>query len=146
MLQRLLGSRDPVLAAVAGKGVKELAYHRDYAARWAVRLGDGTPTSHGRMQAALDVVWPHAEELFRTSDVERRLAGAGVAVDPADVRAEVDAVLDEVLAAATLIRPQRPAVGTIGGRGGRQGVHTEQLGHVLAEMQSLARQHPGATW
>ena len=146
VLQRLLGSRDPVLAAVAGKGVKELAYHRDYAARWAVRLGDGTPASHGRMQTALDVVWPHAEELFRTSDVERRLAGAGVAVDPADVRAEVDAVLDEVLAAATLIRPQRPAVGTIGGRGGRQGVHTEQLGHVLAEMQSLAREHSEATW
>jgi ring-1,2-phenylacetyl-CoA epoxidase subunit PaaC len=146
VLQRLLGSRDPVLAAVAGKGVKELAYHRDYAARWAVRLGDGTPASHGRMQEALEVVWPYAEELFRTSDVERRLADAGVAVDPADVRAEVDAVLDEVLAAATLTRPQRPAVGTIAGRGGRQGVHTEQLGHVLAEMQSLARQHPGATW
>jgi len=144
LLSRLLTSRDPVLAAVAGKGVKELAYHRDHAARWTVRLGDGTDVSHGRMQAALDAVWPYVDELFRTSEVEARLPG--VAADPADTLAEVDAVLDEVLAAATLRRPTRPGAGTIGGRGGRQGVHTEALGHVLAEMQSLARQHPGATW
>lgn len=146
VLQRLLGSADPVIAAVAGKGVKELAYHRDYAARWTLRLGDGTDLSHTRMQDALERVWPHVEELFRTSDVERRLAGVGVAVDPAVTRAEVDAVLDEVLAAATLQRPTLPPIGTIAGRGGRQGVHTEQLGRVLVEMQSLARAHPGATW
>jgi ring-1,2-phenylacetyl-CoA epoxidase subunit PaaC len=146
LLQRLLGSRDPVVAAVAGKGVKELTYHRDHAARWTLRLGDGTPESHGRMQDALDAVWPYVGELFRTSDVERRLADAGVAVDPARTREEVDAVLDEVLARATLARPTVAPAGTIGGRGGRQGLHTEYLGHVLAEMQSLARQHPGATW
>jgi ring-1,2-phenylacetyl-CoA epoxidase subunit PaaC len=146
LLQRLLGSRDPVVAAVAGKGVKELTYHRDYAARWTLRLGDGTADSHQRMQAALDTVWPYVEELFRTSDVERRLAAAGVAVDPAGTREEVDAVLDEVIARATLTRPSVPAAGPIGGRGGRQGVHTEYLGHVLAEMQSLARRHPGARW
>jgi ring-1,2-phenylacetyl-CoA epoxidase subunit PaaC len=146
MLQRLLGSRDPVVAAVAGKGVKELAYHRDHAARWTLRLGDGTPESHRRMQAALDAAWPYVEELYRTSDVERRLAGAGVAVDPAQVREEVDAVLDEVLARATLTRPAVPPAGPINGRGGRDGMHTEYLGHVLAELQSLARQHPGARW
>jgi ring-1,2-phenylacetyl-CoA epoxidase subunit PaaC len=144
LLERLVTSRDPVLAAVAGKGVKELAYHRDHAAQWAVRLGDGTDVSHTRMQAALDAVWPYVDELFRTSEVEARLPG--VAVDPAETRSAVDAVLDQVLAAATLTRPSRPGAGTIGGRGGRQGVHTEALGHVLAEMQSLARQHPGATW
>ena len=146
LLHRLLDSRDPVLAAVAGKGVKELTYHRDYAARWTLRLGDGTAESHRRMQAALDAVWPHLEELFRTSDVERRLAAAGVAVDPEQTREEVDAVLDEVLARATLTRPTGPPAGTIGGRGGRQGLHTEYLGHVLAELQSLAREHRGATW
>jgi ring-1,2-phenylacetyl-CoA epoxidase subunit PaaC len=146
LLQRLLGSRDPVVAAVAGKGVKELTYHRDHAARWTLRLGDGTPESHRRMQAALDAVWPYVEELFRTSDVERRLADAGVAVDPGQTREEVDAVLDEVLTRATLVRPTVPPAGPIGGRAGRQGLHTEYLGHVLAEMQSLARQHPGATW
>jgi ring-1,2-phenylacetyl-CoA epoxidase subunit PaaC len=146
LLQRLLDSRDPVLAAVAGKGVKELTYHRDYAARWTLRLGDGTAESHRRMQSALDTVWPYLEELFRTSDVEHRLAEAGVAVDPASTRAEVDEVLDEVIARATLTRPTKPGIGTIGGRSGRQGLHTEHLGHLLAEMQSLARQHPDTTW
>ncbi len=146
LLARLTGSRDPVIAAVAAKGVKELTYHRDYAARWTLRLGDGTDESHRRVQAACETVWPHVEELFRTTDVESRLVGAGVATDPAELREEVDAVLDEVLTRATLERPQRPPVGTIAGHGGRDGVHTEQLGHLLAEFQSLARQHPGATW
>lgn len=146
LLARLTDSRDPVIAAVAAKGVKELTYHRDHAARWTLRLGDGTDESHRRMQAACDTVWPHVEELFRTTDIERRLVGVGVAADPAELRAEVDAVLDEVLTRATLQRPQRPPVGTIAGRGGRDGVHTEQLGQLLAEFQSLARQHPGATW
>jgi ring-1,2-phenylacetyl-CoA epoxidase subunit PaaC len=146
LLHRLLGSADPVVAAVAGKGVKELTYHRDYAARWVVRLGDGTVESRRRMQAALEWVWPFVEELFRTSDEERRLVASGVAVDPADTRAEVDAVLDQVLVAGTLTRPGRPAMGMIGGRGGRQGVHTEKLGHLLVEMQGLARRHQGATW
>jgi ring-1,2-phenylacetyl-CoA epoxidase subunit PaaC len=146
LLHRLLGSRDPVVAAVAGKGVKELTYHRDYAARWTLRLGDGTAESHRRMQAGLDAVWPYLEELFRTSEVERRLVAAGVAVDPAELRPEVDAVLDEVLARATLTRPSAPPAGTVGGRGGRQGAHTEHLGHLLAELQGLARQHPGASW
>jgi ring-1,2-phenylacetyl-CoA epoxidase subunit PaaC len=146
VLQRLRGSADPVVAAVADKGVKELTYHRDHAARWAVRLGDGTAGSHRRMQAALEWVWPFVDELFRTSEQERRLVTGGVAVDPADVRAEFDDVVDRVLAAGTLTRPTVPGMGPIGGRGGRQGVHTEMLGHVLDEMQSLARRHAGASW
>jgi ring-1,2-phenylacetyl-CoA epoxidase subunit PaaC len=142
LLHRLLPSRDAVVSAVAGKGVKEVAYHRDHAARWTVRLGDGTAESHRRMQDALDAVWPYVDELFRTADVERRLAGAGVAVDPAATREEVDAVLDEVLAAATLTRPRVAQIGPVAGRAGRQGLHTEHLGPLLAVLQSLARQHP----
>ena len=98
------------------------------------------------MQAALDAVWPHVDELFRTSEVERRLTVAGVAVDPAAVRDEVDDVLDRVLAVATLIRPRVRPAGPNGGRAGRQGLHTEHLGPLLAVLQSLAREHPGATW
>jgi ring-1,2-phenylacetyl-CoA epoxidase subunit PaaC len=146
VLNRLLASRDGMLAAVADKAVKELTYHRDYAAGWAVRLGDGTELSHVRMQAALDWVWPWSEELFRCSETEQRLAEAGVAVDPRDVRDEVDGILQQVIDTATLTRPDVPPVGTMAGRGGRQGVHTEKLGPLLAEMQSLARQHPDATW
>jgi len=146
LLDRLRDSADPVLAAVAAKGVKEVAYHRDHAARWVLRLGDGTPESHARMQDALQWVWPYLGELFRTSDVERRLVAAGIAADPAQTRDEVDAVLDRVLDRATLTRPDVPAAGTIGGRGGRQGVHTEKLEQALVVLQSLARRHPGATW
>jgi ring-1,2-phenylacetyl-CoA epoxidase subunit PaaC len=141
---RLAGSADPVLAAIAAKGVKELTYHRDYAARWVVRLGDSTPVARAKVEAALAQVWPWVPELFRTSAVEARLPG--VAVDPAAVRAEVDAVLGEVLAAATLPVPATAPAALVAGRAGRDGVHTEALGYLLAEMQSVARAHPGATW
>ena len=146
LMERLRGSGDPGLAAVAARAVPELAYHREYAASWVLRLGDGTAESHRRMQAGLEAVWPFVEELFVTHPVERGLADAGVAVDPATVRVDLDAVLDQVLPAATLTRPERAPVGLIGGRSGRDGVHTEALGPVLALMQSPARAHPGATW
>jgi ring-1,2-phenylacetyl-CoA epoxidase subunit PaaC len=146
VLQRLRESRDPVLAAIAAKGVKELTYHRDYAASWVVRLGDGTDESRRRVEHALLVVWPWVDELFAATEVERRLAAAGVAVDPADTRAEFDAVLAEILAAATLHRPEVAAQALLAGKSGRDGMHTEALGCLLAEMQSVARAHPGATW
>jgi ring-1,2-phenylacetyl-CoA epoxidase subunit PaaC len=141
LLQRLIPSRDPVLAAIAAKGVKEVAYHRDHAAQWAVRLGDGTDESHRRMQAGLDRVWPLVAELFRPHEVETRLARSGVGADPAGLRAEFGAVLDQVLTAATLRRPGAPPASD-GGRG----AHTEHLGPLLAELQTVARDHPEATW
>jgi ring-1,2-phenylacetyl-CoA epoxidase subunit PaaC len=140
----LARSRDPVLAAIAAKGVKELTYHRDYAARWVIRLGDGTPLSHGKMQAALGAIWPLTDELFRADPVAAALPG--VAVDPATLRAEVSAVLDTVLAAADLDRPGAAPMAPVAGQTGRDGVHTEALGYILAELQSVARAHPGATW
>jgi ring-1,2-phenylacetyl-CoA epoxidase subunit PaaC len=144
VLQRLRSSRDPVLAAIAAKAANEVTYHRDYAAGWVVRLGDGTDVSHERMVAALDAVWPFVDELFAGSDVERRLSG--VAVDPAEVRNEVESVLGEVLSEATLKRPDVPPAALVSGRTGRDGTHTEALGYLLAEMQSVARAHPGADW
>ena len=146
LMTELRTSSDPVLAAVAAKAVPELAYQREYAAGWVVRLGDGTEYSHERMQAGLDAVWPFTEELFLAHSVETRLVEAGVAVDPASLRAALDADLAQLLPVATLTRPERPAVGLVGGRGGRDGVHTEALGRMLAIMQSLARAHPEATW
>ena len=146
LFAELTRARDPVLAAVAANGVKELTYHRDYAAQWAVRLGDGTEESHRRMAAALAAVEPYVGELFTAHDVERRLAGDGVAADPSGLRTGFDAVLGEVLAAATLERPEAGALAGVSGRMGRGGVHTEAMGRLLAEMQSVARAHPGATW
>lgn len=137
-------STDPVLAAIAGKGVKELTYHRDYAAQWVVRLGDGTEESMRRMQRGLDVAWPLVDELFSSHDVQ--VALPGVAVDVAALRPEFDVVLDTVLATAGLDRPTAPALASIGGKTGRDGLHTEALGYVLAELQSVARAYPDATW
>jgi ring-1,2-phenylacetyl-CoA epoxidase subunit PaaC len=145
-LQRLQDSADPVLAAIATKGVKELTYHRDYAAGWLVRLGDGTAESRERTERALASVWPWVDELFVPTSVEQRLATVAVAVDPAALRAEFDAVLDEILTTATLTRPDVFPQAAVSGRTGREGMHTEALGHLLADMQSVARAHPGATW
>lgn len=144
LLDRLSASRDPVLAAVAAKGVKEVSYHREYAAGWTVRLGDGTDESARRMRAAMESVWPLIAELFRAHPIERRLAAAGIAVDPASAREEVDGVLAHVLAQATL--PAPAAAGDADGPGGRDGVHTPALAGILTEMQGLARSLPGSVW
>jgi ring-1,2-phenylacetyl-CoA epoxidase subunit PaaC len=144
VFEQLASSVDPVLAAIAAKGVKELAYHRDHAAQWTLRLAGGTEYSRERMVAGLATVWPLVPELFTTHVVEERLPG--VAVDPATVRSEVDEVLDRVFAAADLERPDVPAMAAVAGRSGRDGVHTEALGYLLAELQHLARSLPGAVW
>ena len=144
LFSRLAESADPVLAAIAAKGVKELTYHRDYAAQWVIRLGDGTPLSHGKMQAALGVVWPLLEELFEADPVTAALPG--VAADPAGLRGEVGQVLDAVLDAATLDRPRDAPLARVAGKSGRDGVHAEAFGYLLAELQSVARAHPDATW
>ena len=136
----LLGSADDVLAGVAGKAVKEVAYHVDHAHLWVVRLGDGTEESHARMQAALEAEWPFVEELFEP--VDPALVEAGIAADPTAFRSAVLERVAAVLDEATLAVPDvAPRLG-----GGRQGRHTEELGYLLAEMQHLARSHPGATW
>ncbi len=134
----LRGSGDETLAGIAAKAVKEVDYHVDHASHWVLRLGDGTDESHARMQAALDAEWPYVAELFVSPDP---LPGT-VVVDPADLREPVLADLSRVVTQATLTLPEvAPALG-----GGRQGLHTEHLGHLLADMQHLHRSHPGATW
>jgi ring-1,2-phenylacetyl-CoA epoxidase subunit PaaC len=146
LLDRLRSSRDPVLAAVAGQGVKELAYHRDYAAQWLLRLAGGTEYSRARMAAGLAAVVPLTAELYLCSPTERGLHNEQVAPDPADLQADVDAVLAAVLEQAGLAWPDSPALPGVSGRRGRDGVHTEDMGRLLAELQSVARAHPGATW
>ena len=139
----LLTSADETLAGLAGKAVKEVAYHRDHATQWTLRLGDGTAESHRRMQSALEATWPYVEELFDPAAIADQLAALpGIAVDPAALRAGWANYLDPILAEATLTEPQ-PIRRS---RGGRRGYHTEQLGHLLAEMQSLHRSHPGVSW
>jgi ring-1,2-phenylacetyl-CoA epoxidase subunit PaaC len=142
LYQRLQRSGDETLAAVAAKAVKEVAYHRDHATQWTLRLGDGTEESHRRMQAALTRVWPYTEEMFRPDPLVRALAADGLAVDAAELRPAWADYVTSVLRESTLTWPETAAAPG----GGRQGLHTEQLGHLLAEMQYLARCHPGARW
>lgn len=138
----LAGSGDATLAAVSAKAAKESRYHLDHASTWVTRLGDGTDDSHARMQAGLDAVWPYASELFEVDDLLQRLVAAGVAVDPRELRPDWDAAVDVTLAAAGLERPTTTWAPT----GGRRGLHTEHMGYLLAELQHVARSHPGATW
>ncbi|HLN78700.1 MAG TPA: 1,2-phenylacetyl-CoA epoxidase subunit PaaC [Nocardioidaceae bacterium] len=135
-------SSDETLAAIAAKAVKEVDYHVDHARMWVLRLGDGTEESHARMQAGLEAEWPYSEELFDDSHVDPALVEAGAAIDPATLRDAWQRRVAAVVSEATLALPDvRPAV-----TGGRRGVHTEQMGYLLAEMQYLARSHPGASW
>ncbi|XTZ17147.1 1,2-phenylacetyl-CoA epoxidase subunit PaaC [Micromonospora echinospora] len=138
----LAGCADERLAAIAAKTRKESAYHLDHAALWVRRLGDGTEESHRRMQAAVDEIWPYTHELFAADDLTARLAAAGLAAAPSTLRPQWLETVEAVLAEATL---KRPADGW-GPSGGRDGVHTEHLSYLLAEMQVLHRAHPGARW
>jgi ring-1,2-phenylacetyl-CoA epoxidase subunit PaaC len=139
---RLQDSSDETLAAVAAKAVKEVDYHRDHATQWALRLGDGTDESHRRIQGGLDDLWPYVPELFEADDVTSSLTEQGVAVDPSQLEQPVLAYVDRVLTEATLTRPEK----NVRHSGGRRGIHTEKMGFLLAEMQHLARSHPGARW
>ncbi len=146
LLERLTGSRDAVLAAVAAKGVKEVTYHRDFAGRWFLTLARGTEESRRRVTAGLASVLPLWSELFETHDAERDAASAGVGVDPAELAAECDVVLEQVLAASGVERPEAQPLAGVRGRKGRDGLHTEALSLLLAEMQSVARAHPRGQW
>lgn len=142
LYSRLVSSRDETIAAVAAKAVKEVAYHVDHARMWTLRLGDGTEESHRRMQAGLDAEWPYTAELFESDHVDASLLAAGVAVDPATLRDAWAGRVQDVVDEATLTVPEVRAAVT----GGRRGVHSERMGFLLAEMQHLARSHPGVSW
>ena len=145
LYSRLVDSTDPTLAAIAAKSVKEVDYHRDHATQWVLRLAGGTEESRRRMLLAIIDVWPYVDELFDDDELVERLAAAGIAVLPSTLRPAFDAVIDEVFAEAVLERPAGRTAFIASG-GGRRGSHTEHLGPLLAEMQVLARAHPGASW
>jgi ring-1,2-phenylacetyl-CoA epoxidase subunit PaaC len=130
------------LAAIAAKSLKEVRYHLRHSRDWLVRLGDGTDESHARVQAALDHLFPYTQEFWAQSPAEAQAIAAGIGVDVTTLKADWDGIVDAALAEATL---QRPAVGGYVTEG-KQGIHSEHLGFLLAEMQSLARAHPNGSW
>ena len=142
LLQELTRSAHADLAGIAGKAVKENRYHLRHSSEWVLRLGDGTGESHRRAQASLDELWPWTGEFFRQDEVDLTLQREAIAPDLEPLRKPWEDLVRELLQRATLTLPAAP----MRMAGGRQGRHTEYLGHLLAEMQIVARSHPGATW
>ena len=141
-LEKLQASKEAGLAGIAGKAFKETRYHARHSADWMLKLGDGTAESHDRAQAAIDELWRFTGELFETDEIEHDLVKQGIAVDRAALRDAWRLEVGRVLNAATLTMPDDGFMQ----RGGREGKHTEHLGHLLAEMQIVARSFPGAEW
>jgi ring-1,2-phenylacetyl-CoA epoxidase subunit PaaC len=135
-------SSDAMLAAVAAKSEKESAYHLRHSSEWIVRLGDGTEESHRRAQTAIDDLWAFTGEMFAVDESERILIDAGVAVDPASLHPQWLKTVSDVVSEATLVLPKSDWMQ----QGGRSGRHSEHLGHLLSELQSMQRTFPGATW
>jgi len=138
----LKSSTDQELAAIAAKSLKEAQYHLRHSRDWLVKLGDGTEVSHARMQAALDHLMPYTQEFWTPSPMETAAVRTGAGVDNKTLQASWNAIVDEAIAEATLKRPAAGGYVTTG----KLGVHSEHMGFVLAEMQSLARAHPEAVW
>jgi ring-1,2-phenylacetyl-CoA epoxidase subunit PaaC len=142
LLREAVGSGDARIAEIAAKALKEVIYHAERSADWVIRLGDGTELSHARMQSAIDDLWMYTGEMFNADATEQGLAAAGIAPNVGALLRPWRDHVASILKAATLVVPSAEWMQ----RGGKQGVHTEHLSHVLAEMQSLHRAHPGAQW
>jgi ring-1,2-phenylacetyl-CoA epoxidase subunit PaaC len=138
----MMKSGDATLAAIAAKSEKESAYHVRHSSEWMVRLGDGTAESHARAQVAIDDLWAFTGEMFEVDGSERALIDNGIAVDPAALRAQWLKTISDVVGEATLTLPKSDWMQ----QGGRSGRHSEHLGHLLSELQSMQRTFPGATW
>jgi ring-1,2-phenylacetyl-CoA epoxidase subunit PaaC len=142
VLEKLQSSSNTELAGIAAKGFKEVRYHVRHSSEWVVRMGDGTEESHERAQKALNHLWRFSAEMFQPDDVDHEMIAAVGAPDLESVKPQWEKIVREVFARATLTIPDDPPAMT----GGRKGRHTEHLGHMLAEMQIVARSHQGAQW
>lgn len=142
LLEELQKSTNKELAGIAAKGFKEVRYHVRHSSEWVVRMGDGTAESHMRAQKALDHLWRFTGEMFETDKIDEQMIADGIGANVEAIAPKWKAVVEDVMKRATLIIPNDPPAMT----GGRKGRHTEHLGHMLSEMQIVARSHPGAEW
>ncbi len=142
LLQQLTTSKDEHLAAIAQKSLKEVTYHLRYSSEWVIRLGDGTETSHQKMQTALDDLWAFSGELTTADEVDQLVQAAGIGANLDAVRRAYTDKVNAILSEATLKQPSNPWMQ----KGGKTGVHTEHLGFILAEMQFMQRAYPGQQW
>lgn len=141
-LKELEKSKDLTLAAIATKSLKEVSYHQRFTSDWVKRLGDGTEESHQRMQSAIDDLWMYTDEFFNPTDAEKAMAEEGIGVDVTKLKQEYYEAVKEVLEEATLAIPESKYFH----KGGKQGIHTEHMGYILAELQYMQRTYPGMKW
>lgn len=142
MLTELEKSTDLNLSAIAKKSIKEVSYHKRFSSDWIKRLGDGTEKSHNRVQTAINDLWTYTDELFHQTDADKAMVAEGVGVDVTKLKVayyeEVNAVLEE----ATLSVPESKYFQ----KGGKQGIHTEHMGYLLADLQYMQRTYPNMEW
>ena len=141
-LQKLTNSKDEQLSAIAQKSIKETTYHLRHSSKWIIRLGDGTAESHTKVQSAINNLWMFTNELFEMNEIDNEMVKQKIGVDCLSFKTDWDKIIDEVLVEATLRRPEVTHMVT----GGREGIHTEHLGHLLSDMQYLQRAYPDAKW
>ena len=140
--EKLAESKDEQLSAIAQKSIKETTYHLRHSSKWIIRLGDGTAKSHEKLQSAIDNLWMFTNELFEMNQVDNNMLTQKIGVDCSSIKDEWDQIIDEVLSEATLKRSENTHMTS----GGREGIHTEHLGHLLSDMQYLQRAYPDAKW
>ncbi|MCB0467559.1 MAG: phenylacetate-CoA oxygenase subunit PaaC [Aequorivita sp.] len=142
LMEKLQDSPDETLAAIAKKGIKEVSYHKRFSSDWVKRLGDGTEESNAKMQEAIDDLWHYTDELFFMTEAEKVLAEDGIGVDISTFKKKYYEEVSEILKEATLSVPENKYFA----KGGKEGVHTEYMGYILADLQYMQRTYPNMTW
>jgi len=142
LYEELMGSRDPQIAAIAEKSLKEVTYHLRWSSEWVIRLGDGTEESHERMLRAIDELWQYSGELFEVTDYEQHAAKEGTGIDPSSLKQKWEEKVKEIFSEATLPYPNKVSMMT----GGKKGDHTEHLSNILADLQFMQRAYPNSEW
>ena len=142
LMEKLQFSEDDTLAAIAKKTIKEVSYHRRFSSDWVKRLGDGTEESHAKMQEGVDGLWRYTDELFHVTDADSAVINVGLGVDVSELKEAYYSEVSEVLKEATLTVPERKYFT----QGGKNGIHTEHMGFLLAELQYMQRTYPNMTW
>lgn len=142
LMEKLQNSPDEVLSAIAKKSIKEVSYHKRFSSDWIKRLGDGTAESHKRMQEAINALWRYTDELFCMTEAEKAIVKEGVGVDVSTLKESYYAEVSEVLKEATLIVPENKYFV----KGGKDGVHSEHMGYILADLQYMQRTYPNMSW
>lgn len=142
LMEKLQNSKDETLSAIAKKAIKEVSYHERFSSDWVKRLGDGTEESNGKMQEAIDDLWRYTNELFSLTESDKAIVSEGIGVDVSLLKKDYYANVSEVLKTANLKIPESKYFQ----KGGKEGVHTEHMGYILAELQYMQRTYPNMKW